>query len=283
MKIKQDFDRIRLGNSIIYIRRDCRDPAFEQALAFGLDALGKSYRLTSVHSSKFARVVKFAVELGGRRRQVFYKEYLYRSFSDRLKHLFRASRARRAWQAGLMLAEEDLACPETIAVGEYRKGLFCATSFLLTLEVANAKPVYSHLPENSKNLTKKALSAKREFIKAFGRTIGKLHAANICHGDLHVANVLARLDGSGWRFFFLDNERTRKFRWLPPWFRLKNLVRINMFRAPAVSNTDRMRFFKAYLEENPAAARNRRIMARRLVSETARRLAKRERKMRGSG
>ena len=138
-------------------------------------------------------------------------------------------------------------------------------------EVEEAQQLSLHLSNNCQNLTKKVIRNKRELIKAFGKTIGKMHALGIFHGDLRLGNILIRRIESGLQFFFLDNERTRKFSRLRGVLRLKNLVQVNMFRK-GISNTDRLRFFKAYLEENPAIARVRKSWAQKIIIKTDKRL-----------
>lgn len=270
--LKKNFDKIRLSNCTIYIRRDFHNPALEQALAMGGKALTAKYKATPMRASKFARVFKFAVELSGRPRRLFYKEYLYRSIWDFVKHIFRPGRAKRAYQAGLMLQQNGFDVPEVIALGERRNGFFCTKSFLLTREVENAQQIYRCIPESRGNLTKKALRDKRELIRAFGRTVGRMHAAGIFHGDLRLGNVLARQVENTWQFFFLDNERTKKFHRLPARLRLKNLVQTNMHTTGFATNADRLRFFKAYLAKNKMLKNNWKIWSTRVSSRTALRL-----------
>jgi hypothetical protein len=97
-----------------------------------------------------------------------------------------------------------------------------------------------------------------------------MHRAGIIHGDLRPGNVLARKVADGWEFFFLDNERTRKWPWLPMRLRLKNLVQINML-PEGISRTDRMRFFQAYMLANPSVCAAYKEWAERIMTRTRRR------------
>ena len=244
------FDKIRRGNYTLYIHKDFRNSNLEQALLAGEKELREHYRLTTIQSSEFARVYKFTVSFDGVERRIYFKQYLDRSILDSIKPLFRASRARRAFKASEMLAENGFESPTIIAIGEFKSGFFHTGNFLATIEVEDAKQIYQIIPKSLKDLTRQQLRSKRELIRAIGQTIGRMHAKGIFHGDLRLGNVLARQDKNGWRLFFLDNERTRKFWRIPNRLRLKNLVQINMFRA-GISRTDRLRFFEAYLSENP--------------------------------
>jgi hypothetical protein len=102
-----------------------------------------------------------------------------------------------------------------------------------------------------------------------------MHAKGIFHGDLRLGNVLVVREGQKWRFFFIDNERTKKFYLLPNRLRLKNLVQINMFRS-GITNTDRMRFFKAYINVNPCVQVRYVGWARKVIAKTNHRLRKKD-------
>jgi hypothetical protein len=274
------YDKVRLNDCTIYIREDFRNPALEQVLAAGRKALAGKYHLTPIAASEFAHIFKFDVEFSGCAREVFYKEYLCRSVWDSVKHIFRASRASRAFRAGLMLRENGLDVPEVIAFGEERNVFFCRRNFLLTREVEDAQQLSICLSNCCQDLTKGALRDKRRLIKAFGQTVGRMHALGIFHGDLRLGNILARRNASGWRFFFLDNERTQKFLKLPEGLRLKNLVQVNMFRK-GISDTDRLRFISAYLEENPITAPMRKSWVKKITAKTNRRLMSKDESLPG--
>ena len=100
------------------------------------------------------------------------------------------------------------------------------------------------------------ISAKRRFIKKFGKIIGELHKNGICHGDLRVNNILVQESKDDVMFYFVDNERNGLFTKIPRRLIRKNLVQINMFQSPHITRQDRQRFFQAYCEAygglNPA-------------------------------
>ncbi len=270
------FDKIRRNNCTLFVNKNSRNDNFEQALSAGEKTLQERYQLTPVFSSDTSRVHKFTVRFGGVERWVYFKQYLCRSSWDFIKHLLRPSRARRAFKATLMLEKNGFEAPAVVAVGEWKSDFFNRSNFLVTLEAENTKPIYQFIPEGQENLTKEQLRAKRELIRAFGRTVGRMHAAGIFHGDLKLVNVLARREKNGWRFFFIDNERTKKFYILPPWLRLKNLVQVNMPPRETISSTDQMRFFKDYRSENPKIRDNWKRWAKKVIAKTNRRLLKRK-------
>jgi len=286
------FDKLRRGNCTLYIHKDVRNDTFEQTLLAGEEQLHKRYHSTAVRSSKFSSVCKFIVRFGDVEKVIYLKEYFCRSAWDFVKHLFRPSRARRALKAAFMLAENGFESPAIVAMGQCRFAFFTTRNFIATLEVENARSVYQNVVDNQSSLNTGQFQMKRSLAGAFGRTIGRMHAGGIFHGDLRLGNVLARKEQDDWRFFFLDNERTKKFRRLPGRLRLKNLVQINMFEPWAASNTDRMRFFKEYwagstsspqaenkeskLEKAAWVRRAHHKLIRKVLKKTSRRLRKKQ-------
>jgi tRNA A-37 threonylcarbamoyl transferase component Bud32 len=272
--LDNDFDKIRRNNCTIYVNKDLRNNTFEQLLTADEKQLQERCELMTIPSSESARVYKFTTNSDGTDREVYLKQYLCISILDFIKHLFRDSRAKRAFKATLMLAENGFDVPTIIAMGECGPGLFHTKSFLATFGVEESKVIYQFIPENRGNLTEEQLQSERELIRAFGRTIGRMHARGIFHGDLRLGNVLAKRERNSWRFFFLDNERTKKFDRLPFGLRVRNLVQVNMGPRGLVSNTDRMRFFREYCAENKISKRQSKPLAEKVIEKTNRRLNK---------
>ena len=111
---------------------------------------------------------------------------------------------------------------------------------------------------------------KKSFIEAFGQEIGKLHAKGIFHGDLRLGNVLAQEKENDWQFFYLDNERTRKFNKIPDRLRIKNLVQINMHRTETITDADRELFYEIYIKINQIEYN----LAKKVIQKTNSRLSK---------
>jgi len=271
------FDKIRRKNCTLYICRNFRNEILEQALLCGQKWLQEHYQLTSVPSSESARVHKFTVNFNGVDRGVYFKQYLSNSVWKFAKRLVRVSRAKRAFEATKMLAENGFDVPAIIAVGECNSVFFDRRNFLATLEVEKAKPIYQTLCECKQGLSKQQLRHRRELIRTFGQTVGRMHAKGIFHGDLRLGNVLARQEGRCWRFFFLDNERTAKFSRLPCRLRIKNLVQVNMAPRGLFTNTDRMRFFKEYCTENTTAKEQKIALIKEILKRTDQRLSEKKR------
>ena len=268
-----DFEVLRVRGWKLRINR--RFPPHALALPQAPDGHnGVRGPFARISSSRFSRVYRCRIGFLGTVHNLYLKQYLNRSAWDVLKHLFRPSRAQRAFKASLMLAENGLLSPEVIAVGELKYGLVCARTFLVTREVDNARSVCDLLADDLCGDNHNIGAQKRSFICEFAHVVGRMHAVGIFHGDLRLGNVLARKVDSGWEFFFLDNERTGKFAHLPLRLRIKNLVQISMLRAEAITNTDRLLFVRVYFRHNPVSQTVQKAWIRRVVSKTNKRLQK---------
>ncbi len=224
-----------------------------------------------VSSSRFSRVYRCRIGFFGTVHSLYLKQFLHRSTWDILKHLFRPSRAQRAFKASLMLAENGLSSPEVIAVGELKYGFVPVRTFFITRQLENAASACALLEDFTRRPDK--TRAKRNLIAAFGETVGRMHAAGIFHGDLRPGNVFGEDTSEGWRFLFLDNERTRRFRRLPHRLIVKNLVQIGMLHKQLVTPTDRMRFLKSYLARNTRLRKDYKKLAAKVFSITQGRMA----------
>lgn len=222
-------------------------------------------------SSSAARVHIARVAFGGRAFTLYVKEYLFRSAVDKLKHLVRPGRARRAFEAAELLEKNKLTCPAVVALCE-QGGLFLpARQFLITLEVPNALPVLDFYIEEPDPRSRAKLSS------ALGIFVGRMHALGISHGDLRIGNLLVQDNGGRFQFFLLDNERTLRHHRIPRSLRIKNLVQLNMHE-PDISAADRRRFFKAYLEHNPGCRREKSRLIREIITLTHLRRRRRRKK-----
>ncbi len=271
-----DFVTVRCGAFTLRLCSEFHEEGFERTLVGGESALGEWSDLERIPASSSSRVFRFSLAADGSRR-VYFKEYLNRSIWDGLKHKVRASRAKRAFRASLMLAALGFEVPEVLALGETGRLFGGGRCFLVTFEVPDASSVFLLLSKDSARLSVEDLRRKRDLIRVLGHTVGRMHACGIVHGDLRPGNVLARCEAGHWRLFFLDNERTRKFPWVPSRLRRKNLVQIGMFLT-GISRTDRLRFWRMYLQECPRLSARRKHWARRIHTRTKERLAECERR-----
>ncbi|MCE5341205.1 MAG: lipopolysaccharide kinase InaA family protein [Planctomycetaceae bacterium] len=183
-------------------------------------------------SSKTALVLKFQILLKAKVYSIILKKYFVRNISDFFKSLILPSRAQRAFKAGQMLIENGFLTPQTVAYGR---------KFLMTMEVTDSTPFY-------KMLGTLPAEKKKKMIEQFAQTIGKMHDKGIFHGDLRLGNILVKEKDENFEFYFLDNERTKKFDSIPWKLRVKNLVQVCMNR-DAIGKQCQESFFKTYLAQ----------------------------------
>jgi hypothetical protein len=195
-----------------------------------------------------------------------------------MKGFFRGTRAERSLRGYLVLRNGGLDAPRVVLVG---KGAL--HNFAVSEAVRDGRTLRQcFLGVNGGTPYPKEIAQKKRVIRELGRTVGRMHAFGIFHGDLRLGNVMVDLaDPEGPQFIFLDNERTVQYRRaLPPRKRLKNLVQLNMDILPTMTRADRLRFFEAYLDENPDLISRRKLWMMRVVEKTAER---QKRKMRKDG
>ncbi len=222
-------------------------------------------------SSKMARV--WTTTAGFRKKEItiYIKEYLHRSAIDFIKHLFRDSRARRAFMASLMLRRNGLDCPEPLALLEKRFSPFRIDSVLVTAGITDGIKFNTVFRKLFAEGTYLAELEQRAILSQLGEYVGKMHGAGIFHGDLRTGNIILQSDIGKRRFFLVDNERTRKFGVLPERLVVKNLVQLNMFRL-GITNTDRIRFLQAYIKQTGLSESRKIRLCRQVISLTRKRL-----------
>ncbi len=269
-KLAEDFDQMRTDGWAIRIRKGFPRDDIRDMLSLGDSSKG---RFSRVRSSDYTRVFRGRISFDGADHVLYLKRYLCRSALDFVKHLLRPSRAKRAFNASLMLQSNGFDAPVVIGLFERRVGPFCSDNFLLTEDVGNARSMVEVLTDLCRNPDADMLARKRDLIRTFAETVGQMHAEGIFHGDLRLGNVLVIQEEQKWRFFFIDNERTQKFHSLPSRLRLKNLVQVNMF-IHGISNTDRLRFFRAYLSVNPSVRARYGKWAKKIIAKTNKRLSR---------
>lgn len=239
--------RVRSALSDGFVRLCCTDP---KDASTGFEKVSRHHSRTLVY--------RFSYDGLG----YYYKEYVSRGWSKRLKDLFRGSWNERAARAHAQLTESGFSVAKVAAVG--KKG---RRRFLVTEAVTGYQP----LSKTQEFLPKEA---GFKLMESFGREIGRLHAEGFSHGDLQWGNTLVACDGDIYRFLFLDNDRTRKCAiGLSKRLRKKNLVQICLsgwFREFAGEQFDA--FFSAYCELNPEVKKHRAHWNRRIWEKTGRRV-----------
>lgn len=212
-----------VGHSEIY-QRPREDQWVELALAYWQ---GKLNGLTVVQSSHFSIVHKFSVMPGSL--TCYVKRFLIRDWSDWIKHMIQMSRAKRALIRGEEIQALGFSSPRVLCLIEERRAGFVRQSALITEAIHDASNIRDWLDRPELEVAN-SIRRKRQLLRAFGRAVGAWHEAGLYHGDMRTSNILCRTYKGGFTFFWLDNERSRKFALLPMRFRVHNLMQVNMER-----------------------------------------------------
>lgn len=229
----------------------------------------KTINTIQIQSSSNSKAWKAALS----NEQIFIKFFNVRGLRDRL--FFRKSRARRAMEGNRILSEKGFRSPDVIAAGDLGKDFSIGGSFLITKWIEGSLDMYKYIKAFLKPVDSERPLKKRNFIKTIGQLIGKMHKAGIFHGDLRPGNILIEVLDDDFHFYFIDNERTRYFHdGIPSRLREKNLVQINTILMSQITFTDRLMFFKAYLDENPELKPAAGELIRKIFRKTKKKLQK---------
>ena len=198
----------------------------------------------------------------GKKREEYYLKIYHRPRPlGAIKNLFRDSKAFRALKQGVALSEQGFHVPLAVAAGEQRDHRLLKKAFLLTLRVEGS-PLPFFLRESlAVSLDVPALREKRAYLKTLALETRRLHQLGFVHGDLVPSNIVVRPEERTVTFFYMDNDRTRRYPvWLPHRLWKRNLVQLNRFALPGISLQDRMRFLRFYLGEKSWGKNDRRLI-----------------------
>ncbi len=106
----------------------------------------------------------------------------YGRLRHRLRDVFRASRARRAFMHGLMLEFGGVPTPRALAVAEMRRLWWPIKAYVLTDEVQDCVTLVSFLAKRD--------ARSREGVLATAGLVASLHCAGFSHRDLKQGNIL---------------------------------------------------------------------------------------------
>ncbi len=201
--------------------------------------------------------------------RLFIKQFLLRDKWDYVKRFYRESRARRALITNGVIDRHGFRTEPVIALAEYRRFGVLEKSMLITREIEQVHEVRSVLRDPEYGL-RADIPRRRRFIKALGQEIGAWHKAGFHHGDLRLSNLLVRLENGNCAFYWMDNERTRRYVALPLRHRSHNLMQIIM--DPGVfSRTDAMRLWRSYKEAAGFHIEHEKAFLRKVIRHTQKR------------
>jgi len=235
MHLQNEFVRIQAEGWTYQLRPDLAEPAFANLCA--LPASVYSENVVPVVSSPNTEVRRFSYQ----GRAYFLKEYFFLGWKKHFKVLRRGEHLVRI---ATRMEEHGFLTPRVVGIG--RSG---RNRRVVTEAVEDARDVWQVLYPDFK---RHRGDMEDGFLQALGHTIGDLHRSGFFHGDLRWRNVLTRIDEGSWKFYFIDNDRTRWFRWgIPFSCRVKNLSQM-LFSGLLVgwSQPEWMMFFSCYLDRS---------------------------------
>jgi hypothetical protein len=181
-----------------------------------------------------------------------------------IKRWFRGAGAEHIARVSKALSESGIAAPPILLTARERA---TRREIVATARVAGFM-VPRHLGPR-----RESLAHKRLVLNALGAEVARLHRAGFIHGDLTPFNVFV-LPGEPPPIVFIDHERTRRPRFAFRRAQLRNLVQLGHFDLAGLSNTDRMRVWRAYCAAGGAPARIfgrvARMLTRRIARDRAR-------------
>lgn len=169
--------------------------------------------------------------------QLYYKSFRDGSTTERWKRRFRGNRAQRTLEGTRLLENAGCLAPAVLACGMLDDQDFVMMRDLSGPQLLNT--LHTFLQDVDRRPWRKQL------FEELGRTIGRLHAAGIVHGDLRPNNVIVHPSGDSYQLGLIDNERTRR----PFLFRreqLRNLKQILLLGDAYITATEREAFFDNY-------------------------------------
>ena len=253
MDINSDYYRCQYGDWSLWVLRGKWDEKLRQVI-FAL--------IEKQPSSKHPQTLQVKTPEAAADDALFLKVFHGSAGMSAFKDIFRDSKARRSMRQTDALAGCNFNVPITVAAGEQRKHRLLQKAFLLTIGV-KGQPLPTLLGQHSAGFTQVSLSEKRNGLKQLAVEVRRLHELGFVHGDLVPTNIfVSRVPEKGSRFFFMDNDRTRRYpKWIPHRLWRRNLVQLNRIPLPGITLQDRVRFLRHYLGAKEWGNKERQLLA----------------------
>lgn len=207
---------------------------------------------------------------------VFVKHYRCGGWRDRLRQLFRATASERESRRAAELARRGVASIVPMAVGEVHRAGMVSDNFLITQGIADSCTVAELLRRDGAATPLDQDAARRRLIVSVAKFCAQLHQRGVEHNDLHLDNLLVRLDDRGQPLcgddgaailYLIDVPGVRFSRPLQ-WRRSRrNLAQLGAAALTLTSPTERKRFWFAYLRTRPELVLSDRGVASRQLAD----------------
>jgi tRNA A-37 threonylcarbamoyl transferase component Bud32 len=175
------------------------------------------------------------------------KRYNVKGFFYILKHLFRSSRAKKAWFASNSMQVRDISTPDPLLYFEERRFLFLFKSYFVTKAVPDARVLDEYVVSRFPGFSR---LQKLSLIRTVARQLKKMHDRGICHGDLKAKNILIRNqnDDGQHTCSLVDFDAVKILDHVEIKERCRDLARLNcsFLNTSLVSRAHRLLFLKYY-------------------------------------
>jgi len=130
---------------------------------------------------------------------------------------------------------------------------------LVTKEITESIDLIELLLHSNEN---RLFKQKKQIINELAKAVNDMHNVNIYHADLHLKNILVKSDpGGGVQVYIIDLDKSKQYEKIGFQRKMKNILRLDrsvvklrrknlelFSKTFPVSNTDRVRFLKKYIE-----------------------------------
>jgi tRNA A-37 threonylcarbamoyl transferase component Bud32 len=175
------------------------------------------------------------------------KEYRYKGALQRVKQVFRRSKARRGWLMGNGLVVRGIDGITPQALLERRRWGFLQEAFLLMESPPRCVELDRYMIKAFETQGQDA-TRKGVFLHALAKFVAELYLLNISHKDLKTCNIMVQEVEDTWNFGLVDmddvclDKKIRKRRLL------KELVQLHTSTPLVIDMQDRIRFLVRYLQ-----------------------------------
>lgn len=204
--------------------------------------------------NKHRSVVKFTAQLNGKPSDFFLKRHEWPELKDKIRDLLSGRRplsdARQELKNIRAIVKLGIPTMKPAAWGEERKRFLRRRSFLVTESLGNLERLENYVTRRfAKPLSQKEREEKRRLIVAVAQMACRLHDAGLFHHDFYCGHILVKENrGADPTLYLIDLQRVRPHTWRQRRWRTKDLSALDYTADPhAISRSDRLRFFWAYL------------------------------------
>ena len=179
---------------------------------------------------------------------LYLKEYRLRTFTGRIKHLFR-SPADREWHTALRIAERGVPTFVPLAVGNERRFGLPTASYLITKEIGHAQSLKDYLVDHHLEDALQAGADRKQITSSLARFVKDLHRKGVVHHDFHWGNILIDAGTKeAIRWYLMDLHRAKLKTRLHDRQRVNNLAALNTAFRYTTRKTERLRFLALYAQ-----------------------------------